>query len=465
MIEAGINLEKLGEAFRFSVRGFLRVRIKITAGDATTGAIEVQRAYGQDGPLVAYSPAQSIQINGSETITLIVDDCPELALVVTTAGSGSFDVEWMLDLPTFDTLEDIDIDLDAISPIWSSGELSQAEQRCTFVVRLSDTNAGAAIEARELIDLDGYGATIGGPLALDETTNPIDLDAIEGVDLYCTSEQANLGATIWIYKASKPESFGILPSNVALLDAMNIFSTTNTFELTTNLEGTANIKGQKKARFYDADSSEYIGFKAPTIIGVGEGGFDYTVPIKPTISGQLLSATTAGVMSWTNAPAETSGSSFPASPTDGQEFYRTDLDMPEMFRWDAGRSKWLGELRVWQLGRNSSGTSWLDLMFPGAVQFSSSRGILTPSRLTIVGIEFYSSINFTGELALVEGSSSSIVATLLSVSGSKNGSDHTLNQAVDADSGWPQKWFKFRNITSGTCSYPCVNVYVRRYES
>lgn len=159
-----------------------------------------------------------------------------------------------------------------------------------------------------------------------------------------------------------------------------------------------------------------------------------------------------------------SGSVFPTNPSDGDEFYRTDLDMPEMFRYDATRGKWLGELRMWSFSRAqalSSGSMGLQYV---SVVLTSTRGLITPSALTIVGIEF-ANINagVTCDIDLYEDATN--LTTLLSPTTTETAYDHTLNYDIDADAASPKKWVQINNISAGTLSNPIVVLYLRRRES
>ena len=159
-----------------------------------------------------------------------------------------------------------------------------------------------------------------------------------------------------------------------------------------------------------------------------------------------------------------SGSSFPGSPSDGDAFIRTDLDMPEMFVYDGTRGKWLGELRLWQFARATAASSGSMNLQIASVQTNTARGVLTPAALTVVGIEaFNANSGVTCDFNLYEGSTN--LTTLMSFSSDRAKHDHTLNYDLDADSGWPHKYIQVNNITAGTLNNPIVNVYFRRRET
>lgn len=159
-----------------------------------------------------------------------------------------------------------------------------------------------------------------------------------------------------------------------------------------------------------------------------------------------------------------SGTSFPSAPVDGQPFYRTDLDIPELFHYDATRAKWLGELRMWSFSRAqalSSGSMGLQYV---SVVLASSRGLITPAALTVVGIEF-SNINsgVTCDIDLYEDATN--LVTLLSPTLTETAYDHTLDYDIDADAASPKKWVQINNISAGTLSNPIVVLYLRRHET
>jgi hypothetical protein len=63
----------------------------------------------------------------------------------------------------------------------------------------------------------------------------------------------------------------------------------------TNLLGNARLLGQNSLRFADADSSNYVAFKAPTIVAAN---VTWTLPAADGTSGQVLSTNGTGTLSW-----------------------------------------------------------------------------------------------------------------------------------------------------------------------
>jgi hypothetical protein len=74
-----------------------------------------------------------------------------------------------------------------------------------------------------------------------------------------------------------------------------VTSTTITSGGTVNLVGNARILGQNSLRFADFDSSNYVAFKAPTIVA---SDVTWTLPAADGTSGQVLSTNGFGTLSW-----------------------------------------------------------------------------------------------------------------------------------------------------------------------
>ena len=81
-----------------------------------------------------------------------------------------------------------------------------------------------------------------------------------------------------------------------------------------------------------------------------------------------------------------SGTTFPGTPSDGDFFYRTDLD--HLFRYDAGRTKWLGEQDLEIAGRNGFLAVNSYLRRIDGMAMSASLGTYIPYDITITGITF-----------------------------------------------------------------------------
>lgn len=479
MILTAIDFETAEDRQRVSVRGRLRVKIRAIADDSATGVIEVRRGYGPGGPEVAYDTPVTLDLTGETVTELTVDDCPDIVLVVTTAGSGDVDIEISTATPCEDSFEVTTFHaLSEAGPFWRSPSLDPGTiERISIVGVLESAQVKAIVNLRASLDAKSSSAYPISTLAidLDNGVTSFTVSAMTELELNVRTLQAGLIADFFIYRISNPYREGLLPSNVALTDQLNTFTELQTLsgginlsgaitvENVSSFEGAIGIKGQKALRLYDADDSVYIGFKTDAIVGIGDGNFDYLVPHRPSANGDRLETTATGTLSW-YTPKATAGDTFPLSPDDGDTYLRTDLDMPELFYWDDTRSKWLGELRTLQWGRSAAATSGsLDLRWAGSVQGTTSRGMLTPNALTIVGAEIFSAADFTAELRYREGSSD--VATLMTITTARYASDHTLNQEMDADAGWPHKWFRIGGISYGTLNNPIVSILVRRHET
>lgn len=155
------------------------------------------------------------------------------------------------------------------------------------------------------------------------------------------------------------------------------------------------------------------------------------------------------------------GAVFPFPARDGQRFTRTDLG-GETFYWDATRSKWLGVdlVQITSSQANAASSGNLSLRAPGGVQYSSSRGHFPENDMTIVGVEFFSAVTFTGDITWVTNGTATGL-TLYSTT-QRYGSDHTLNMDFSAVATWPPQFLMVTNITSGSCNNPVVTVYMRR---
>jgi len=81
----------------------------------------------------------------------------------------------------------------------------------------------------------------------------------------------------------------------------------NDFELTGNCVNNFSISGQKEFRYLDADSSNYVGFKAPATVA---SNIIWTLPsTDASVSGYVLSSNASGVLSWVD-PGSTASPSF-----------------------------------------------------------------------------------------------------------------------------------------------------------
>ena len=460
MIVEGIPFGTVGEAFRFSVAGYLRASIRITADSASAGTIHIRRAWGSN-IVAAYSPAQTIQVNGSEPVDLVVDDCSELVVWVTAAGSGTFDLEYTLDTPAIDALSVVYATMGRKGRLWSDLLSNERLDRITVVAELDDADTTSAIELRAAVDPDGEATTIGS-IALDGTPTSFTLGARTRVDLYCTGPQADQGVELRVYRVQSPQMMGVdeleLPDTLAYTDQAQQWAFLQQFD---NFNITGSGSGRTRITS-SATAGEVVDLPALS------GGIPILTDLVPAANEFMVRQGSGGyqsrVLAWSDIASAYAGSSFPGSPSDGQPFYRTDLDIPELFHYDATRGKWLGELRTLQFNRGSAASSGTLELQIGTVQCTSGRGMLTPAALTIVGAEFFNAGSFAGtaELNVYEGGTN--LATLLTIN-DRGEHDHTLNIDLDADEGWPHKYPQINNISGGTINNPIVTIFFRRRES
>ena len=122
------------------------------------------------------------------------------------------------------------------------------------------------------------------------------------------------------------------------------------------------------------------------------------------------------------------GTSFPGSPSEGEGFYRTDLD--HWFYYDSSRSKWLGDaLYSYQgtfLGTRTNDYTYLDA---NQLSYSATIGHVAPVDLCIVSASIVCAVNSTCTFQLRDDDTS--VATI-ALSSSAVGSDNTLNSNLIA---------------------------------
>lgn len=227
MISKPLDLEEATEVLRIDLSDALRVGVRVVAEDAAAGVVELRRAYGDDGPAVPFSPAKTIAINGSQLLDIPVDDCSHLAVFVTTAGSGSFEVEWEPQGRTLGTLQAKILDLSQEGTVFEQLGLSDYDRRVSIVVSPNESTT-AALELRTRVDLQG-GSVAQGSIALDESVTTFDLGPVSGYEIKCTTEDADAVAFAWVYSCANMESVGILSDNVAFTDAAQEFTAANLF--------------------------------------------------------------------------------------------------------------------------------------------------------------------------------------------------------------------------------------------
>jgi len=125
------------------------------------------------------------------------------------------------------------------------------------------------------------------------------------------------------------------------------------------------------------------------------------------------------------------GTSFPGSPSDGDLFNRTDLDM--VFRYDAGRSKWLSEQSAFfDCGRGTVPANADVYARVGDATMSSASGLRMPRNGTIVAVtvENQSTVTRTIDFRVED---STVNRVQLALSAAKGGKKVDANQDFSAD--------------------------------
>ena len=155
------------------------------------------------------------------------------------------------------------------------------------------------------------------------------------------------------------------------------------------------------------------------------------------------------------------GTVFPVAPSfDGQPFYRTDLSWD--FNWDAGRSKWLGDVQDYQHGRAGTVANNVELRFGGNLiaNASANRGVIIPYDITVVGMAFSNqtsvsgSVNFYRSAVLIAGLTTILQTHLI---------DMTLNaDAAMSTSNTTTTEVIWQSISHSLLDPHCI-VYYRRH--
>lgn len=197
MIVYGLDLDSATEALRISARGYLRISLKATADSAAIAQAEIMRAYGT--VLVPYDIPLMLPLNGESIIDLDVDDCPEIAIVITTPDSGSFDVEWALGTKVQDSMVESRLDLSVPGMVWESGPLRDYERKTTIVVSPGDEVTTAAIKLQHSINFAGQPVS-GSSIPIDDSVFTEQIGPRSSIGILCTDGQTDLQAVAWVYQ-------------------------------------------------------------------------------------------------------------------------------------------------------------------------------------------------------------------------------------------------------------------------
>ena len=149
------------------------------------------------------------------------------------------------------------------------------------------------------------------------------------------------------------------------------------------------------------------------------------------------------------------GTSFPSQPVDGRFWYRTDDD--HLYRYDSGRSKWLGELD-WD-GGGRSGTQAANSYFRrfNGMPMSATLGTWIPYDVVITGITWVKGDANTGTIEVRRNGVLVVGKAVAAVTG---GSDLTLNTNFTGG-GVMSLYWNSANATSNVQ----IKVYYRRLQT
>ncbi|MDX1486565.1 MAG: glycosyl hydrolase family 28-related protein [Acidiferrobacterales bacterium] len=151
------------------------------------------------------------------------------------------------------------------------------------------------------------------------------------------------------------------------------------------------------------------------------------------------------------------GTSFPAAPVDGEEFYRTDHNMK--YFYDGSRTKWLSS-EVFRLGAGRSGTIGASnylRMYNGVEMNASGRGYSLPWDSTIIGHSYTADAATTGNFEVRRNGVSQ-----LTISHATNAVDSSFAHNADVASGGNLTVF---NDSGGSIDNATVELWLRRRAS
>ncbi len=172
------------------------------------------------------------------------------------------------------------------------------------------------------------------------------------------------------------------------------------------------------------------------------------VTLSALTSGEILIVASGGFIN--THPAR---SYFPTNPYDGQLFYRTDLD--ELFVWDSGRGKWLGEL--------DSFTCAIGSAVGSSQYFRLANGVMSST----VGLHVFDNITITRIVAGWGGTTASgtiqvrrdgvvVSSGVVKVQGELNAPDKNDSFTASGVFGVYLDW------SGGTWTNPFCRVYYRK---
>jgi len=442
MIRA-INLADEGEAFRIDVTKWANSAIRLDADETSSVVVEVKKAIGETGEAHSFDTPIILSELGTSITPIDCHRCTHLVIEVTTAGVGLGQVEHQETGLIYGRFELVEISANDEGFIWDH-PINPLEQLASIVIDMDQT-AAVSISFCKSVDIEGQLISTDN-LAINGDITEVEAQSVSRVGLECLVAVKGRRGMMGIYWTS-PRSFAGLPEEmVAYLDRSQVFEGGNLFA------GAFQI-GNLSTGLHTISSSS----AANRAIDIPDSDGEIAIVSDPSPADEEILIRSGD--GYDSVPV--AGSSFPASPFDGQRFTRTDLDLPEEFYWDDTRGKWLGELLPFVASRSAAASSGsLDLRGAGGQQFSSARAWAFNNPMTIVKCSMFSAANWTGDVDIFEGSSK--ITTMLSPSNERAKHDDSLNINIDGDSQWPPKYPKIQNISGGNCSNPYVIVYLRR---
>ena len=156
------------------------------------------------------------------------------------------------------------------------------------------------------------------------------------------------------------------------------------------------------------------------------------------------------------------GDAFPSSIYHGKPWYRTDLNWA--FHYDSDRSNWLGELEIYQFGRNGTVTAGSELRYGGNVIANPGGSAASPVHAcTIVGMMAGHDGATTPAGDFVAWRNSTRLTGVVLTSSDSDASDFTLNDNFGAAGFLTVTWGDIDGVLSPASIVDGIaNVYIRR---
>lgn len=362
------------------------------------------------------------------------------------------------------------IDLDTVGV---KGAMSVERVRRVLIqcVPVDGTPSSAVVEVKRAFSPSS-------PSASFSSTQTLTLDgsAITSIDVTDTA---------WIHFVCTTAQSGVRVNvEIETRGSVNGLAFEDTYDLTdTGPRGVVDVSGRYRAfLMLDPRESNSAVLEIKRRIGMGTDALSFASALEPTISSSAITEIDTDESGFLVPVCTTSqseqrvtaywyvrervesdlvrGTAFPANPSDGQRFTRTDLDY-ETFTWDATREKWLGELRSMFAARNYTGTGTgggLTLAFDG-VLLDDNTGFGIDHDFTIVGAEFTSKQALSIDLDWHHAGTKQ--TTLMSMSSEASKSDYTIDYDETAAVSNILR-FELSNRTSGTIDDPVVKLWYRR---